>query len=67
MQDMSSRHAGSVVVVHRLHCLEACGVFIPRPGIEPMSTALVGGFLTFGPLGKSQVVLIFKVRISWDV
>ena len=25
----------------------------PRPGIEPMSPALAGGFLTIGPPGKS--------------
>ena len=26
----------------------------PGPGIEPMSPALAGGFLTTAPLGKSQ-------------
>ena len=26
---------------------------LPRPGIEPMSPALAGGFLTTGPPGKS--------------
>ena len=42
--------AGSVVVVHgqlphSLWCL-------PRPGSEPVSAALAGGFLTTGPPGK---------------
>ena len=29
---------------------------LPRPGIEPMSPALAGGFLTTGPPGKPLVV-----------
>ena len=29
------------------------GILVPRPGIEPMSPALEGGFLTTGPPGKS--------------
>ena len=32
----------------------ACGMLFPRPGIEPMSPALAGGFLTTGLPGKSQ-------------
>ena len=32
-----------------------CGTWdLPRPGIEPVSPALAGRFLTTGPLGKSQ-------------
>ena len=31
----------------------ACGILVPRPGIEPASSALEGGFLTTGPPGKS--------------
>ena len=27
---------------------------LPRPGIEPVSPALAGGFLTTGPPGKSR-------------
>ena len=26
----------------------------PGPGLDPMSSALAGGFLTTGPLGKSD-------------
>ena len=29
---------------------------LPRPGVEPMSHELTGGFLTTGPLGKSAVM-----------
>ena len=34
----------------------ACGILVPRPGIEPASPALEGGFLTTGPPGKSLFV-----------
>ena len=30
------------------------GILVPRPGIEPASPALEGGFFTTGPPGKSQ-------------
>ena len=43
----------SVVEAHRLSCPVACGILIPGPGIEPMSPALAGRFLTTGPPGKS--------------
>ena len=33
-------------------CAAACGILVPRPGIEPLSPALQDGFLTTGPLGK---------------
>ena len=46
---------GSVVVVHGLSCPATAGIIVPRPGIEPESPALEGGFLTTGPPGKSQV------------
>ena len=31
----------------------ACGILLPRLGIEPVSPALEGGFLTIGPPGES--------------
>ena len=34
----------------------ACGILVPRPGIEPASPALQDGFFTTGPPGKSQFV-----------
>ena len=44
---------GSVVAAHALSCPAACGILVPRPGIEPAFPALEGGFLTPGPPGKS--------------
>ena len=43
-----------------LSCPTICGILVPRSGMEPMSPALAGGFLTTGPPGKSSQVL-FKV------
>ena len=43
-----------LVVVRGLHCSVACGSLAPRPGTEPASPALQGGFLTTGPPGKSS-------------
>ena len=39
----------------------ACGVLVPQPGMEPMSPALQGGFLTIEPPGKSQYPLPFEI------
>ena len=50
-------HAGSVAVGQGLSCPLACGMF-PRLGIEPMSPALTGGFLTIGPPGKWEVQML---------
>ena len=33
----------------------ACGILVPGPGIDQVSSALEGEFLTSGPQGKSQV------------
>ena len=33
---------------------------LPRPGLEPVSPALAGGFLTTVPPGKSQKHFFFK-------
>ena len=41
--------AGSVVMMHGLSCPAARGILVPQPGIEPMSPALAGGFLTTRP------------------
>ena len=46
--------AHSVVGAPRLSFSMACGFLVPQPGIEPVSPALQGGFLTTEPLGKSQ-------------
>ena len=43
---------GSAVVTHKPRCSAACGS--SRPGIEPLSPASVGRFLTTGPPGNSK-------------
>ena len=61
------------VVVHKLpsvamgglSCPVACGILVPRSGIEPVSRALEGGFSTTGPPGKSQL-LPLNLSISSD-
>ena len=49
----------SLVVVHGLSFLVACGILVPEPGIEVSSPALEDGFLTTGPPGK---FLIFYIK-----
>ena len=49
----------SIVVAHGLSFSAACGVLVPRPGIEPGSPALEGGFLTTGKWG-----LVFSRRTT---
>ena len=36
--------AQTLLVAHRVSCSEACGILVPRPGIEPVSPALEGRF-----------------------
>ena len=50
----------SVVVVYRLSCPLACGILVPWPGIEPVSPAMAGRFLSTGPPGKSPGLITFK-------
>ena len=57
-QSTGSGHAGSVNAALRLSFPEACGILVPCPGIEPVSPAFQGGFLTTGPPGKSWVSLL---------
>ena len=56
---LSALRGGSVVVTHGLSCPAACGIPVPRLGIEPMSPALAGRFLTTGPPGKSLFIYVF--------
>ena len=56
---------GSVGVAYRLSCPLACGILVPRQGIEPMSPVLAGRFFTTGTPGKSPnstFEAIIKVR-----
>ena len=40
-------------------CLLFRGMWdLPRPGLEPMSLVLAGGFLTTAPPGKSRLILL---------
>lgn len=41
-----------------LSCLETCGILVPRPGIEPLCSALQDGFLIIGPLGKYSAITV---------
>ena len=47
-----------------LSCPVACGILVPRPGIEPAFLALEGVFLTTGPPGKSPSCLLFEVTVG---
>ena len=49
----SVQWAASVVVARGLSFSAACGILVPRPGIEPGSPSLEGGFLTTGKLQLS--------------
>ena len=42
---------------------------LPGPGIEPVSSALAGGFLTTGPPGWSYIQLVnpFQLIFVYDV
>ena len=54
MQDLSLWPTDSPrVAAHRHSCPVAGGIQAPRRGIEPMSPALKGRFLTIAPTGKS--------------
>ena len=46
----------SLFAVCWLSCPMTCGILVPWLGIEPLSPALEGRFLTTGPPGKSQEV-----------
>ena len=37
---------------------------LPRPGLEPVSPAFAGGFLTTVPPGKSLSLLLFNVVLE---
>ena len=52
--------AGSVVVVHGLSC---SAWDLPGPGLEPVSPALAGGFLTTAPPGKPRTMFL---KMLWS-
>ena len=68
-QALSLRHSSSVVVACELSCPAACGILVPRPGIEPTSPALEGRFFTTGPAGKSLDIfknLFYFPLCDWE-
>ena len=54
VQDLRCSLCPLAFVVLGLSCSAACGILVLRPGIEPTSPVLEGGFLTTGPPGKFQ-------------
>ena len=53
-------------MAHGLSCSTACGMWdLPRPGIEPVSPALAGGFLTTAPPGKPPTTIGFLSQAFW--
>ena len=51
-------HVGSVVAAVGLSCPMVCWILVPRPGLEPVSPEMEGGFFTTGPPGKSLSSLL---------
>ena len=55
--------AGSVVVAHGAQLF--CSMWdLPRPGLEPASPALAGGFLTTAPPGKPSGTIILNAAFQ---
>ena len=52
MRDLSLRSTDHLVAARELGCPESRGIFVPRPDIKSMSSALKGRFLTTGPPEK---------------
>ena len=61
--DFSCRGTQALEHVGSLVAPKACGILVPKPGIEPMSPAVEGGFLTTGPLGKSLNYLFSQLPL----
>ena len=64
--------AGSALVAHRLNCPAACGILVPRPGIELVSPVLQDRSSTTGPprkslLGTSKFPFPFKTRALFSL
>ena len=57
---------GSVAMALGLSCPEACGISGHQPGIEPMSPAPQGRFLTTGPPVRCpRAIRFFEAVISY--
>ena len=55
---------GSVVEAHGLSCPTACGVLVPRPGIEPTSPALEGRFLSMDHQGSPLMGFYWRSKFE---
>ena len=64
-QSTGSRRVGSAVAAHALSHLGMQGLL--EPGIEPMSLALTGKFLSTAPPGKSPKMHVFEYTFLWLV
>ena len=53
-RDLWLQCTGFLLVALRFSCSTACRILVPWPGIEPLSLALQGRFITIGPPGKSS-------------
>ena len=64
---------GSQAVEHRLsNCGARTSLLrsmwdLPGPGLEPVSPALAGGFLTTAPSGKPPVFSTFIFKRRWEI
>ena len=58
MRALSLRRVSSVVVARGLSCSMACGILVPRPGIEPASTALEGSSLPLDHQGSPLLMAL---------
>ena len=70
--------AASPVAEHRLQTrrLSNCGSRaqplrgtwdLPRPGLEPVSPALAGGFPTTAPPGKPSICILISIYFYWEM
>ena len=56
---------GFLVAAHWLSCPGSCVILALHPGMEPISPALQGEFLTTGSLGKTQKLAMSLKVLSW--
>ena len=54
-----------LVLVYVFIFHKACGILVPRPGIEPAPPVVEGRVLTIGPPGKSHHSSILSWRTPW--
>ena len=66
-RDLSLQCVGSLIVVCELICRASCEISVPPTGMEPMSPALQGGFLTILPPGKSPSHFNVVTQAHWDL